>query len=150
MNRSMPGLPITNSLSSLRLTSIESVMPSSHLLLCCPLLLHILLGIKNKTLTWKYVLSRLTHPLSKITDNTILYNVHENISLTSKVIFYTLVSNYNFVKIICLFFLIIFISIYLIISMDFVTILFKMCKPFQSNLPTYKSKGKQALVNTQK
>ena len=32
-------LSITNSRSSLRLTSIESVMPSSHLVLCCPLLL---------------------------------------------------------------------------------------------------------------
>ena len=32
-------LSITNSLSSLRFTSIESVMPSSHLILCCPLLL---------------------------------------------------------------------------------------------------------------
>ena len=32
-------LPITNSQSSFRLTSIESVMPSSHLILCCPLLL---------------------------------------------------------------------------------------------------------------
>ena len=32
-------LSITNSLSSLRLTSIESVMPSSHLILCHPLLL---------------------------------------------------------------------------------------------------------------
>ena len=31
-------LSITNSWSSLRLTSIESVMPSSHLILCCPLL----------------------------------------------------------------------------------------------------------------
>ena len=40
MNRSTPGLPvITNSQSSLRLTSIESVMPSSHLILCRPLLL---------------------------------------------------------------------------------------------------------------
>ena len=29
---------ITNSQSSLRLTSIESVMPSNHLILCCPLL----------------------------------------------------------------------------------------------------------------
>ena len=41
-----PGIParqaslsITNSRSSLRLTSIESVMPSSHLILCHPLLL---------------------------------------------------------------------------------------------------------------
>ena len=32
-------LSITNSQSSPRLTSIESVMPSSHLILCCPLLL---------------------------------------------------------------------------------------------------------------
>ena len=32
-------LSITNSWSSLRLTSIESVMPSSHLILCCPFLL---------------------------------------------------------------------------------------------------------------
>ena len=32
-------LSITKSRSSLRLTSIESVMPSSHLIFCCPLLL---------------------------------------------------------------------------------------------------------------
>ena len=32
-------LSITNSQSSLKLTSIELVMPSSHLILCCPLLL---------------------------------------------------------------------------------------------------------------
>ena len=32
-------LSITISQSSLRLTSIESVMPSSHLIICCPLLL---------------------------------------------------------------------------------------------------------------
>ena len=34
-----PSMSITNSQSSPRLTSIESVMPSSHLILCCPLLL---------------------------------------------------------------------------------------------------------------
>ena len=40
MNCSMPAsLSITNSQSSLRLMSIESVMPSSHLILCHPLLL---------------------------------------------------------------------------------------------------------------
>ena len=40
MNRSMPGLPvITNSRSLLKLMSIESVMPSSYLILCHPLLL---------------------------------------------------------------------------------------------------------------
>ena len=32
-------LSITNSWSSLKLMCIESVMPSSHLILCCPLLL---------------------------------------------------------------------------------------------------------------
>ena len=32
-------LSITNSRSSLKLMSIESVMPSSHLILCCPLFL---------------------------------------------------------------------------------------------------------------
>ena len=32
-------LSITNSQSSLKLMSIKSVMPSSHLILCCPLLL---------------------------------------------------------------------------------------------------------------
>ena len=32
-------LSITNSRSSLRLTAIESMMPSNHLILCCPLLL---------------------------------------------------------------------------------------------------------------
>ena len=40
MNRSTPGLPVRHQLrSSFRLTSIESVMPSSHLILCCLLLL---------------------------------------------------------------------------------------------------------------
>ena len=40
MNRSMPGsLTITNSQSLLKFTSIESVMPSNRLILCCPLLL---------------------------------------------------------------------------------------------------------------
>ena len=40
MNCSMPEpLSITDSQSSLKLTSIDSVMPSSHLILCCPLLL---------------------------------------------------------------------------------------------------------------
>ena len=39
-NHSTPGLPvITNSRSLLKLMSIESVMPSSHLILCRPLLL---------------------------------------------------------------------------------------------------------------
>ena len=40
MNRSMPGLlSITNSRSPPKPMSIESVMPSNHLILCCPLLL---------------------------------------------------------------------------------------------------------------
>ena len=40
MNRSSPGLPVHHQLLEFtQLTSIESVMPSSHLILCCPLLL---------------------------------------------------------------------------------------------------------------
>ena len=39
MNRSQASLSITNSRSSLRLTTIESVISSSHLILCRPLLL---------------------------------------------------------------------------------------------------------------
>ena len=40
MNLSTPGLPVHHQLpDSLRLTFIESVMPSSHLILCCPLIL---------------------------------------------------------------------------------------------------------------
>ena len=39
MNRSMPGLPVHHHLPDFRLMSIESVMPSSHLILCRPLLL---------------------------------------------------------------------------------------------------------------
>ena len=41
MDHSTPGLPvsITNSRSLLKLMSIESVMPSNHLILCRPLLL---------------------------------------------------------------------------------------------------------------
>ena len=39
MNRTTPGLPVHHQLlSSLKLTCIESVMPSNHLILCCPLL----------------------------------------------------------------------------------------------------------------
>ena len=40
MNCSTPGLPVHHQLpDSPKLMSIESVMPSSHLILCCPLLL---------------------------------------------------------------------------------------------------------------
>ena len=40
MNRSTPGLPVQNQLPEFtKLTSIESVMSSSHLILCHPLLL---------------------------------------------------------------------------------------------------------------
>ena len=40
MNHSTPGLPVHHQLpSSPRLMCVESVMPSSHLILCCPLLL---------------------------------------------------------------------------------------------------------------
>ena len=40
MNHSMPGLPVHHQLPDLlKLMSIESMMPSNHLILCCPLLL---------------------------------------------------------------------------------------------------------------
>ena len=40
MDCSIPGFPVHHSpLSLLKLMSIESVMPSNHLILCCPLLL---------------------------------------------------------------------------------------------------------------
>ena len=40
MDCSMPGFPVHHQLPSLlKLTSMESVMPSNHLILCCPLLL---------------------------------------------------------------------------------------------------------------
>ena len=40
MNHSTPGLPVHHQLpSSPKLMCVESVMPSSHLILCCPLLL---------------------------------------------------------------------------------------------------------------
>ena len=40
MDCSMPDFPVHHQLQSLlKLTSIESVMPSSHLILCCPILL---------------------------------------------------------------------------------------------------------------
>ena len=38
MNRSMPGLPVHHQLPEFKLMSIELVMPSSHLILCYPLL----------------------------------------------------------------------------------------------------------------
>ena len=39
VNRSTPGLPVHHQLPEFTQTSIESVMPSSHLILCHPLLL---------------------------------------------------------------------------------------------------------------
>ena len=39
MNRSMPGLPVHHQLPEFTQTHVESVMPSSHLILCHPLLL---------------------------------------------------------------------------------------------------------------
>ena len=51
MNRSTPRLPaITNSWSSLRLMSIQSVMPSSHLILCRPLFLLPLIPPQHQSL----------------------------------------------------------------------------------------------------
>ena len=39
LQNTRPPCPITNSWSLLKLMSIDSVMPSNHLILCCPLLL---------------------------------------------------------------------------------------------------------------
>ena len=39
MNCSTPGFPVHHCRSLLKLMSTESVMPSNHLILCCPLLL---------------------------------------------------------------------------------------------------------------
>ena len=39
MNRSMPGLPVHHQLPEFTQTHVHSVMPSSHLILCRPLLL---------------------------------------------------------------------------------------------------------------
>ena len=39
MNHSTPGLPVHHQLLEFKLTSLESVMPSNHLILCHPLLL---------------------------------------------------------------------------------------------------------------
>ena len=39
MDFSTPGFPVHHQLLAIKLTSIESVMPSNHLILCCPLLL---------------------------------------------------------------------------------------------------------------
>ena len=39
MDCSTPGFPITKSQSLLKLMSIKSMVPSNHLILCCPLLL---------------------------------------------------------------------------------------------------------------
>ena len=39
LQHTRPALSISNSQSLLKLMSIESVMPSNHLILCCPLLL---------------------------------------------------------------------------------------------------------------
>ena len=38
MDYDTPGLPVTNSQRLLKLMSIKSVIPSNHLILCCPLL----------------------------------------------------------------------------------------------------------------
>ena len=46
LQHARPPLSITNSWSLLKLMSIESVMPSNHFILCCPLLLPIFASIR--------------------------------------------------------------------------------------------------------
>ena len=55
---SQVSLSITNSRSLLKLTSVESVMPFSHLILCCPLLLLLqsLPGSESFTMSQQFTL----------------------------------------------------------------------------------------------
>ena len=78
MECSSPGLPFTISQSLLKLKSIESVMPSNHLILCCPLLLlplifpsiRILIILYQSLSVFKYV----QLPLSYKTKQKLLLN----------------------------------------------------------------------------
>ena len=74
-------LSITNSRSSLRLTSIESVMPSSHLILCRPLLLLPL--IPPSISVYRIILTGLTHVLMKSEKRWIKKNDAEKMSEAS-------------------------------------------------------------------
>ena len=61
MNRSMPGLPVHHKLPEFTQTSIESVMPSSRLILCRPLLL--LPPIPPSLVPTKYVPAKYTQDI---------------------------------------------------------------------------------------
>ena len=52
MNRSTPGLPVHHQLPEFTETSIESVMPSSHLILCHPLFLLPLIPPSIRVFQW--------------------------------------------------------------------------------------------------
>ena len=57
MNRSTPGLPVHHQLPEVtQLMSIESVMPSNHLILCCPLLLPLSIFPKIRVISNKSAL----------------------------------------------------------------------------------------------
>ena len=57
MDRSTPGFPVHHQLQSLlKLMSIESVMPSIHLILCCPLILTPLIFPSIRVFTYESVL----------------------------------------------------------------------------------------------
>ena len=68
-------LPITNSRSLLKLMSVESVMPSNHLILCCPLLLppsvciHMPLFAQGVFLEPRRLCSACTHSKQKLLGN---------------------------------------------------------------------------------
>jgi len=68
-------LSITNSWSSLRLTSIESVMPSSHLILCRPLLLPPPMNIHVKTLKKKLANEVQKHLKGIMLDDQVRFNL---------------------------------------------------------------------------
>ena len=59
MNHSTPGLPVHHQLPELpKFMSIESVMPSNHLILCCPLLLlpSIFPSIRVFAMSWLFAI----------------------------------------------------------------------------------------------
>ena len=77
-------LSITNSRSSLKLTSVESVMPSSHLILCCPLFLLPPVPPSIKVCSSESTLSALASVLPKNTQGWPLLEWTGWISLQSK------------------------------------------------------------------
>ena len=84
-------LSITNSWSLLKLMSVESVMPSNHLILCCPLLLLLSIWeiLKSKANHFSILASRTPWTVSEFQNVTISYSGHSDTCLV--------ISHYSFV-----------------------------------------------------